>query len=197
MNTPKTDLIFRVEPAPGVQFEPWVTNWARLAGVVIVEPDRSAWVWGQPTVNAALKLDDRLVEWLSSDMNLIYVMSAQEPGGAPLFYELCHMARVHTRGWHAPGAGALSNLRRWLQGLKADTGHDPALPVAVVGAVLEDDVMRAANAVAAAGWPVVVVTSACLPAPYFRHPDHRPRARRTRRPAAASPAAFASPAQPE
>lgn len=163
MTTTDWEWQYGVQPAEGVQFQDRLDDWSALAAVVIVEPDWNTWLWGDICATIAGQLDQQLSEQLEETMNMIYVMSAARVGALrPLFPEMWDIALAHARGWGQPDEEALRQLRRWLGGLSTERGGDQTAPVAIIGAVLEDDVLRAANAVVQAGWPAVVVEGACL-----------------------------------
>ena len=183
MNSERQHLRQGALPAEGAPVERAVIDWGRYAAVIIVEPDRRAWLQARSGSEAVAKLDERLSAALNNAMNLIYVQGAVEADSEPLFFELWNLARSHARGWELPEPGALLNLRRWLDGLCVEKAQDRTRPIAVVGAVREDEVQQAAEVVVRAGWPAVIVETACLSARHFRKPE---RGRQPRR-AGASP----------
>lgn len=165
MQTKDTPWRYGVEPAEGVRFETALDNGDDLAAVVVVEPNWDTWLWDWFRPELSAKLDTELMAVFQENVNVVYVMTAEIAGWSePLFPEMWSMAQTHVRGWEPPGRWALRQLRRWLDGLSAEIGGGRPAPVAVVGAVLEAEVLWAANAVTAAGWPAVVLRDACLSA---------------------------------
>ena len=167
-----------VAPAESAPLERAVIDWGRYAAVIIVEPNRRVWQQARSGAEAVAKLDERLSAALNSTMNLIYVQGAVAADSEPLFFELWNLAGAHARGWELPEPEALLNLRRWLDGLSVEKAQDRTRPIALVGAVREDEVVQAAEAVVRAGWPAVIVETACLSARHFRNLEGERRKRR-------------------
>jgi hypothetical protein len=177
---------FSVEPAPGVSISDADIPDLPLAHfhlVIIVEPDPETWMPqldSEDALDGVIKLHNEgmLFELVDMDAPLTIKLPpselVDEPQKVRLHFEEPEFGFYTYVGWFCDAAfhcTDYSESRAFDYYLKAILAEHPEWRVAVVGAVLEDDVIRVANRIDALGFATTILTRYCIPGELFINLD--------------------------